>query len=212
MHAPRTLPPTPLLLLALALLVGCQDQELPTAPAPEGAAFDHQSGSCEVSNTQDSGEGSLRHAVQTDACSEITFASTLNGQSITLTSGQLTINRDLVVTGPGADLLTVSGNNSSRVFEIGSFGATQQPTVTISGLTITDGSAGFGGGIFNYGTLALTHSTVSGNSAQTGGGVWNGGALQLTSSTVSGNSADNGGGIYSTNSPGITVVAQAWLL
>ncbi len=38
---------------------------------------------------------------------------------------------------------------------------------------------GGGDGVFNSGTLTLTHSTVSGNSSYTEGGVFNSGTLTL---------------------------------
>jgi len=37
---------------------------------------------------------------------------------ITLTSGQIVIDKGLTIQGPGANLLTISGNNSSRVFNV----------------------------------------------------------------------------------------------
>ena len=83
----------------------------------------------------------------------ITFSSKLRGHTITLTSGELDITQDLTIDGPGAGQLAVSGDDSSEVFNIGS-GA----TVTISGLTITDGNASDGGGIANAGTLTLEDS------------------------------------------------------
>jgi predicted outer membrane repeat protein len=44
-----------------------------------------------------------------------------------------------------------------------------------------------GGGVWNYGTMALGNVTFSGNSAPYGGGVWNGGTATLTDVTFSGN-------------------------
>ena len=86
-----------------------------------------------VTNTNDSGAGSLRAAIASAADGDtIDFASALNGQTITLTSGVLFISKNLTIDGPGAELLAVSGNNSGRVFEITS-------TVTISGVTVRDG-------------------------------------------------------------------------
>src|SRR5438067_13661342 len=75
-----------------------------------------------VGNTSDSGAGSLRQAIL-DAngaagADTILFGSGVTG-TITLTSGQLSITGDLTITGPGANRLTVSGNNASRVFQIG---------------------------------------------------------------------------------------------
>ncbi len=58
-------------------------------------------------------------------------------QTITLTSGQLELTgttAPTTITGPGANLLSVSGGGSSRVFQIDS-----GVTASISGLTITDG-------------------------------------------------------------------------
>jgi CSLREA domain-containing protein len=115
--------------------------------------------------------------------------------TITLGGTQLTIDSNLTITGPGADQLTISGNDASRVFDINS------GTVTISGLTITDGNAAGGGGIYNYvtGDLTLNNCTVSGNKATgAGGGIYNYyGDLTLNNCTVSGNKATGvGGGIY----------------
>src|SRR5687767_2794880 len=50
---------------------------------------------------------------------EILFSSPLFTQgpgTITLGLGELQITDDLTITGPGADLLTINGNNASRVF------------------------------------------------------------------------------------------------
>src|SRR6516165_7279004 len=88
-----------------------------------------------VLTTADSGDGSLRAAIAAaQGGDQIVFDPGLQGQTITLTSGQLSISKDLDIEGPGADHLAVSGNHQSRVFDI-SGGA----TVTIAGLTISDG-------------------------------------------------------------------------
>lgn len=127
---------------------------------------------------------------------EITFNLPDVSDEITLGGTQLRINSNLAITGPGADRLTVSGNNASRVFEV-----TSASTAGISGLTITGGNADTtnGGGIRSAGTLTLRKSAVSGNSAiGSGGGILNNnGTLTVTGSTVSGNSATKGGGVFS---------------
>ncbi len=66
--------------------------------------------------------------------------------------------------------------------------------MALSGLTITDGSSTFGGGVFNEGTATLTNCTIKGNSAEFGGGVDNflSSTATLISCTISGNS---GGGV-----------------
>ena len=126
---------------------------------------------------------------------------TLNGSEIILVN-----NGTLLINGAGANLLTISGNNRSRVFSINA-GA----NITIKGVTITGGNAagisnnGFGGSIINNGgTLSLINSTVRNNTAsEFGGGIYNndGGTLRLNNSIVSSNFANgNGGGVYNNNS------------
>jgi len=151
-----------------------------------------------VLNTHDSGAGSLRAEIAAAHSNDtIVFAPSLDGQTITLTSGELLIKKNLTIAGPGAGELTVSGNNASRVFEVAS-----KENVTLSGLTISDGAApgvgqaGEGAGILNHGTLTVSGSTLSGNSAGLGGGILNDGTLTVSNSTLTGNSASYfGGGI-----------------
>src|SRR6266540_3967117 len=140
-----------------------------------------------VINTNDSGPGSLRQALS-DANNgdTINFNSSLNGQRITLTSGQLVVNRNLKIGGLGANNLTVDGNANDRVFYI-NFNI----TVTISGLTITNGHAQLGGGIYNQGgfkgaTLTVSNCAISANE---GAGIINtaAGTLTVNNSTLSGN-------------------------
>src|SRR5215510_572678 len=142
------------------------------------------------------GTGTLRQAI-VDAnamagADTINFAAGVTG-TITLGSALPQITQDVTINGPGASVLTVSGNNSFQVFNIAS-----GVTVSISGLKISNGGfpGGSGGGIFNSGTLTITNSTLSRNSAPSGGGILNeGGTLTVTNSTVSGNSAIGVGGV-----------------
>src|SRR5215510_13481427 len=149
------------------------------------------------------GTGTLRQAI-VDAnamagADTINFAAGVTG-TITLGSALPQITQDVTINGPGASVLTVSGNNSFQVFNIAS-----GVTVSISGLKISNGGfpGGSGGGIFNSGTLTITNSTLSRNSAPSGGGIPGegggignfGGTLTITNSTLSGNSASEGGGI-----------------
>jgi hypothetical protein len=144
-----------------------------------------------VTSLADTGPGSLRQAIaDTAPGGTVDFDAGLAG-IITLTSSPLTIAQDLTIAGPGAGVITVSGNHAWNVFTIAN-----QVDVQISGLTIADA---LGMAIDNFGTLTVTSSTLSDNSAGNGGGIFNrlSGTVTLISSTVSSNSADqNGGGIY----------------
>jgi hypothetical protein len=158
-----------------------------------------------VVNTLDSGAGSLRDAItRANSGDTIVFASSLDGQTITLTSGQLTVSKSLDIEGPGAALLAISGNNTNRVFDIN-----EGLTVTIAGLTITHGRAsGFdagGGGIHIVGsTVTLADDVLAYNTAVAGGpgrgaqggaiGNLHGATLTVTGSSFIGNKAVAGDG------------------
>ena len=173
-----------------------------------------------VTNTLDSGHGSLRFEIaHANKNAIIEFAPSLDGQTITLTSGELDITTGLTIQGPGAGQLTISGGKNSRVFDVNA-----SAPVVLSGLTVTGGDGvasallaypydGDGGGILNLSTLTLSGCVVSGNSVNGlgwspelfGGGIYNAGTLTLTGCTISNNSAFGanvdfssgyGGGIY----------------
>jgi hypothetical protein len=170
-----------------------------------------------VTNLSDHEPGSLRDAItSTPSGGTVDFQPGLTG-NIVLTTGELAITKNLTIDGPGADLITVSGNKATRVFNIANF------TVAISGLTIAHGAVtgDFGGGMGNIGTLTITGCSFSGNLATAtanfgvtyvqGGGIYNAGTLTITSGTFSGNSAANfggGGGIY--NSRTLTVTGSTF--
>ena len=115
-----------------------------------------------VTNNSDSGAGSLRQAIaDANPGDTITFAPQVSG-TITLTSGELVVNKSVTITGPGAANLAISGNNASRVVSI-----TTSVNVTLSDMTIANGrvTSGDGGGIYNTGTLTLTNAVVYSNTA-----------------------------------------------
>ena len=94
--------------------------------------------------------GSLRQAIL-DANSAagpdtIVFQAAVLG-TISLVTPLPVVSNKLEILGPGAAVLTVSGSNAVRVFEI-AVGV----TASISGLTVADGRGGNGGGILNNST------------------------------------------------------------
>jgi hypothetical protein len=155
-----------------------------------------------VTNTNDSGLGSLRQAlVDSNDGDTIDFDPSLQGQTISLTSAELVINKSITISGLGPNLLAVSRTQNAPAFRI--FNLMRERSVTIQGLTISNGLApdfGCGGGILDEGSsLFLINCTVSGNSTDgTDGGICaeSNATLTIDSSTLSGNYAgDYGGGI-----------------
>ncbi|HKS28088.1 MAG TPA: cadherin-like domain-containing protein [Pyrinomonadaceae bacterium] len=167
-----------------------------------------------VTTTANDGPGSLRDAVL-KACPANTITFNLDKNTdpgydapsdtftITLTTGDLFINRDVTITGPTTQRVVISGNNTdptpanrSRIFNIAS------GTVSISDLTLANGEAQLGGAIYNLGNLTLNRVTLTGNKAVTtlgsggdGGAIdSDSGTLTIKNSTISGNTADGGGG------------------
>jgi Right handed beta helix region len=166
-----------------------------------------------VTNTNDSGPGSLRDALAIANDGDTIDATGVSG-TILLTSGELQITHNVTINGPGAVNLAVNGNTASRMFE--NFAS----DVTISGLTITNGLPPIadnngGGGILNHGELTLSDSIVSNSVAfsnSSGGGIFcdAGGTLTITNSQISSNSAGNlvdgvGGGICGADGATVTV-------
>src|SRR6476646_3660673 len=127
-----------------------------------------------VTNTNDSGPGSLRQALAVAHDGDrITFA--VRG-TITLTSGALVVAKNVTISGPGADHLSIVGIQFQSVFSVGA--------ATISGLTIRDGAVGINGGM-----LTVMNCVISGNSRS---GIENGSSLTVVNSNIS----DNHTGIF----------------
>lgn len=113
---------------------------------------------------------------------------------------QLEITTSMVIQGPGADLLTIEGQNSGRLIYIDNADSLEQVDVAIRSVTLTGGNDLNGGGaIFSQERLEIADSVITGNAAQWGGGVYNAefGELTVVNSVVSGNTAtSSGGGLY----------------
>src|SRR5262245_31138230 len=110
---------------------------------------------------------------------EIRFQAGLTG-TITLNEnqGQLEIRSNLTITGPGASMLAVSGNDV-RVLNVDD-GLASERTVTINGLIISDGdtdASSGGGGINNAEKLTIQNCVISGNAGAFVGGIHNSGTL-----------------------------------
>jgi hypothetical protein len=135
----------------------------------------------------------------------------LGGSELVLGSnGSTTIN------GPGASLLTISGNNASRIISTGA-----NVIGTLDGITFTGGTGvgalntGRGGAIYNVGgTLTISNSIITGNSAANGGGLNNAsstgpsvnGTLTIVNSVVSNNTATgSGGGMQNFSTSTVTI-------
>jgi hypothetical protein len=128
-----------------------------------------------------------------------------------LTSGQLTVSNCVTILGPGAAILTLSGNNASRVFHV------TGTNVTIRGFKIANGQGAlYGAGIRTGGravsAVAVSDCVITNNTTTLlGAGIFNspGVTLAISNCTISGNSATsgNGGGIYKNNAT-LTVVAS----
>ncbi len=106
-----------------------------------------------VTNDHDDGPGSLRAAVAAaNPGDTIEFSHDLDDATITLPS-PIALDKTLYIVGLGADELTITANDSGRIFQL-SRGASG---TDISGLTLANGRADRGGAILDDGA-ALTLS------------------------------------------------------
>ncbi len=133
--------------------------------------------------------GSLRRAIN-DAMPGDTINFNLpNPSTITLTNGNLYIDKSLTISGPGATALTIDGNSNERVFWL-----VNAPNVSISGLTITNGLDDFGAGINSQNSeVSINNCAIVGNHATSGAAginIHTGSTATITNSTISGNVSD----------------------
>jgi hypothetical protein len=136
-----------------------------------------------VTNLRDSGQGSLRWAIDTansaPGADLVTFAPGLHG-TIALAS-QLSVTDSVGVSGPGANRITLSGGGTTRIFDISGSIDVSISGLTISGCMATDVTKGhvsvaLGGGIRNVGArltlcnIALVNNQAVALAAGTGAG------------------------------------------
>jgi hypothetical protein len=158
-------------------------------------------------NTNGNGSCSLRDAIAaTNALPAgvsptISFLSSLASSASPQTetvSSPLSISQNVIITGPGANALTLSGNNTQQIFYVSG------GTVAINGLTLTkgvgallQGTSGEGGAVWTSAiSLTLTGDVLSYNTAGSYGGALyvSGGTTTIVGSTFNNNSAGQEGG------------------
>jgi hypothetical protein len=113
-----------------------------------------------VMNAIDVGEGSLRNEIGcAEAGDTIAFDNSLFNQSIVLTTGDIDINKNLTLSGLGISNLTLSGNNTSRIFHV-----QDGNLFAIKNLSLknTD-EASYGGAIYTEGDLLLENVLMENN-------------------------------------------------
>ena len=157
-----------------------------------------------VTNTNDSGPGSLRQAMidaNAAAGADVIVFAVAPPATISLLSVLPTITEALTISGPGAANLTVRRDAGAPAFGIFTILGGGAVVVTLTGVTLTGGSAGTGGGVDAFGvpTVTVADAVITGNAASDGGGIavdglGAGPSLIVQRSLITGNTAASGGG------------------
>jgi len=138
---------------------------------------------------------------------------------VTLTTGTLDLQRNVTISGYGAQNTSIYRDTSAPQWYYKIFQVEQRVTATIMSVTIGNGYAsgfdadhGVGGGMLNNGNLTLDEVTLSQNYANTeGGGVANFGQLNCETVTFQNNTAgDYGGGLYNKGTVLLSTSVEAW--
>ncbi|MBK8902909.1 MAG: CSLREA domain-containing protein [Anaerolineaceae bacterium] len=112
-------------------------------------------------------------------------------------TGDLDLTANVTINGGGINNSIIDGADLDRIFEV--HGGAQ---VTVNDLTIRNGSASTGGGVYVTGVLTLSDSRVTASTATgSGGGIFASGIVTVTHSRIDGNQASGGGGIFVGFSP-----------
>jgi hypothetical protein len=160
-----------------------------------------------VVNCDDDGAGSLRAAIGSapDGAEVFFDMATMACAEITLKTGQIAVQQEsLKLTGPGRDLLAISGGAhlgyTNRVFRHEGSGTLEIDALTIHDAKIQTGQSfeSMGGCITSPGTVVLNDARITNCQliAQPGarGGAIDAGSVKLSRSVVSGNSVTSQGG------------------
>ena len=123
-----------------------------------------------VTSTVDQGPGSLREAIAIAKNGDtIQFSRNLAQKTIALENGQLLLNKSIIIDGQNAPGLTISGNYSSRVFQV-----EPNTEATLKTFRIAEGKTnGAGGGIRarQGSSLTLVNTQIDNNISELGGGL-----------------------------------------
>jgi len=162
-----------------------------------------------VTTAADGASGSLRSAIDVASPGDtIIFQGSVNQVPLNLTSGAITIDKPLVILGNGISLTILSGENSSRIFNI-----TNAGEVTLMNMYLEDGMADYGGAIRSENssvvimdcTLYNNRATVSGGAIYKVGGDLVVDDCFILSNRASGNGTTEGGGGIANLAGSVTV-------
>ena len=138
-----------------------------------------------VTNTNDSGAGSLRTAISTGGNIDFDPLLFSTPQTITLTTPFAASFNDFSINGPGADLLTIDGTFSNEEIFFIQSGVVNIAGVTLSGANNAPVVTDLTNGIFLRGDLTLDGVAISDFQSE---GVFNqGGNLAVLNSTIANN-------------------------
>ncbi|MEO5916526.1 MAG: choice-of-anchor Q domain-containing protein [Luteolibacter sp.] len=158
-----------------------------------------------VTNTNDSGVGSLRQSIiDAGSGNTVTFAPVLSGATIILGGAELTIDKSLTIDASAlADRITIDANGATTNHRV--LGISIGSDVSLRSLNFTGGKTASltdGGGICNSGgSVTLNNCSVSGNQ---GSGIVNKGGVNVATITLTDCevSENVGSGIYNYSGSG----------
>ena len=157
--------------------------------------FKHNLINYTVTNLDDSGNGSLRWAIEqannNTGTDEITFS--VNGTIKVET--EIKINDSVDIIGNGAEKTILDGQGKTRIFSIDNGN-----NISLTGIAFQNGSNVTGGAISSNGNMTISNCIFSQNRTpwngyDGGGAIYSSGILNVTNSTFIGNSSGVGGAI-----------------
>ncbi|MBI1191670.1 MAG: HYR domain-containing protein [Bacteroidetes bacterium] len=156
-----------------------------------------------VSQLGDNGAGSLREQILlAQAGDTIAFDPAVWGDTLSLTSGALNVDKAIVIHGPGAALLTFDNKGLGRHFVF----SVTTGFAFLRGLTLTGGTApAIGGSIRNNANLVVEDCHFTDNSSDRGGAILHSGNLVLRRCTFSENTGMVQGGALFVNAGSVLV-------